>query len=141
MKYIISLLISISLLFPYTALSYSYNVKNWEMKAKNPEAQLVDVALITGLIIGGVSIVVALATIMYCSMFEDDCLGDDKKTLKTSLILACQKTGNEIESCINQVNQMKNRDLNKIREVIEVLQELPPNVREEILLRVQHATT
>ena len=37
MKHIISLIVSISLLFPYTALSYSYNVQNLGIEIENTQ--------------------------------------------------------------------------------------------------------
>ncbi len=154
MKHIISLLISISLLFPYTALSYSYNVENWEVEAEtsqnleNPQAQKVAVPYILtslayisgtiiagGLLMGGVFGFVVLVD--HLANAEDRI--NRKKAIKTALELVCHKTV-EVDTCKEQVNQLNGTDLNKIWEIAELLQKIPPSMREEILLKAQFAT-
>ena len=152
MKHIISLLLSISLLFPYTALSYSYNVENWEVEAEtsqnleNPEAQLVlwqSLAVpfatsatdkIVVFFLGSIGLASATMVSVLAYYYLSGEYHEDKKELKTELALICQKVGNEVESCITQVNKLNSRELHKIREIIEALQKLPPSVREELLL-------
>ena len=136
MKHIISLLISISLLFPYTALSYSYNVENWEVEAENiwntehPQAQLIilNIALGTVTVTLTATVVIIWGVLAYCTFFEYDCVGNEKD-LKTSLILACNKLHQKtIEPCVTHVNQMNRSDLSRLKKAIDALQKLPLNI-------------
>ncbi len=121
MKNIISLLISISFLFPYTALSYSYHAETQEVEAENIQNIENTQALILGtviLLIGPIGSMgvqsVRLVNNLYDILEKDERI----KNLENTLELACDKLRNEVENCKKQVSQMSNADLMKIEEIL-----------------------
>ncbi len=150
MKHIITLLISISFLFPYTALSYSYNIKNLRIEAENiqntenPQAQLVGVTGLLSLILAGTIITEWFALLVLADGHIDEIHNKETLSQREKLINTCNEVHDyleeDIEHCKRQVNQMDRNDLKKIVEIIESLQKLPPSMREEILIKAQMET-